>query len=159
MRGSRRSTRPPDRNQIGAALFGLVSPAVKGGSRDVSLSSLSTLSNLDHTGPRRVTELAVIEGVSQPAMTVQVKMLERMGLVERRSDPTDKRARLIALTPAGSRLLRQRRRAGAEVFVELVEKLSPAETEVLATAAPVLEHLAALYNDMLWKFPVRPPGE
>jgi DNA-binding MarR family transcriptional regulator len=110
----------------------------------MSLTSLSTLSTLDRTGPRRVTDLAAVEGVTQPSMTTLVTVLERSGLVERRSDPTDGRVALIAMTDAGSDYIRARRRAGAEAFTQLIDKLSDPEAAALARAIPALEHLLAL---------------
>src|SRR3984957_4096088 len=94
----------PDRTSTaaGSPLYGLLVDAVKRIPRDLSLTSASTLATLERTGPRRITDLAVIEGVSQPAMTVLVRVLERSGLVERKGDPTDKRVALVALTAAGA---------------------------------------------------------
>ena len=113
----------------------------------MSLTSLSTLSTLDRTGPRRVTDLAVIEGVTQPSMTVLVSVLERSGLVERRGDPADGRVALVALTAAGSDLLETRRRAAAEEFMRLIDKLPADEAAALAAAIPALQHLRRLDNE------------
>ena len=136
-----------DEKAAGEALYGLVTAAVRRGSRDMSLTSLSTLSTLDRTGPRRITDLAVIEGVAQPSMTVLVSGLERSGLVERRGDPADKRVALVSLTAAGRDLLRSRRRAGAEAFAELIGKLPAAEAAALAAAIPALRRLRELHNE------------
>ena len=80
--------------------------------RELSLTSASTLATLERTGPRRITDLAVIEGVTQPAMTVLVRVLEESGMVERRADPTDKRVALVAVTEAGASYVRSRRPGG-----------------------------------------------
>jgi DNA-binding MarR family transcriptional regulator len=110
----------------------------------MSLTSLSTLSTLDRTGPRRITDLAVVEGVTQPSMTALVKVLEHDGLVERRADPSDGRVALVALTEAGLELIRARRQSGAEAFAQLIDKLPAEESAALAAAIPALEHLRAL---------------
>jgi DNA-binding MarR family transcriptional regulator len=110
----------------------------------MSLSSLSTLSTLERTGPRRITDLAMYEGITQPSMTTLVSSLERSRLVERRGDPSDKRVALIAITSAGSRALRVRRRASAQAIQQLIDKLPADEVAVLAAASPVLEHLVEL---------------
>jgi DNA-binding MarR family transcriptional regulator len=107
----------------------------------MSLTSTSTLSTLDRTGPRRITDLAVVEAVAQPSMTVLVSGLERSGLVERRADPTDGRVALVAITDAGSDYIRARRRAAAEGFVQLIDKLPADEAATLAAAIPALERL------------------
>jgi DNA-binding MarR family transcriptional regulator len=140
-----RATRRSDgRSSFGAALYGVVATTVRRIPRDLSLTSVSTLDTLDRTGPRRVTDLAVVEGVTQPSMTVLVSGLERAGLVERGADPTDKRAALVALTAAGSEYLRARRRANAEAFDQLIEKLPTDEVAALAAAIPALVHLREL---------------
>jgi DNA-binding MarR family transcriptional regulator len=113
----------------------------------MSLTSLSTLATLDRTGPRRITDLAVVEAVAQPSMTVLVTGLERAGLVERRGDPFDGRVALVALTEAGSRFIGARRSAGAASFVDLIDKLPADEAATLVAAIPALEHLRQLDDE------------
>ena len=98
---------------IGSALYGLATRAVRRLPRDLSLTSAATLATLDRTGPRRITDLAVVEGVTQPAMTVLVRVMEESGLVERRGDTSDKRVTLVCLTEAGTSYVRARRRCRA----------------------------------------------
>jgi DNA-binding MarR family transcriptional regulator len=112
--------------------------------RDMSLTSLATLSTLDRAGPQRITDLARAGGVAQPSMTVLVGTLERDGFVVRREDPSDKRVVLVELTAAGMDLVRSRRRAAARAFAELIEKLPSDETAALLAALPALEHLREL---------------
>lgn len=128
----------------GTALYTLLIAAVRRNPRTMSMTSLSTLSTLNRTGPRRITELAVIEGVTQPSMTALVKVLERDGMVERRGDPNDGRVALVAVTKAGSDLVRARRRAGAEAFAQLIDKLPDDEAATLEAAIPALERLREL---------------
>src|SRR5438132_13421734 len=59
---------------------------------------LSTLSG----GPRRITELAELEGLAQPTMTILVKQLELRGLVRRERQADDGRVVLVTLTETGS---------------------------------------------------------
>lgn len=132
---------------VGAALHGLVSSGLKKRLGGMSLTSLSTLATLERTGPRRVTDLAVIEGVSQPAMTAVVRSLERSGLIERREDPTDRRVSHIMITSEGTDLLRERRQAGAENFEQLIEKLPADEVKTLIAALPALIHLRSFDDD------------
>src|ERR1700728_2575541 len=107
------ATRADSRSAIGEALYGLVTLAVKNGPREISLTAASTLATRDRTGARRLTDLAVIEGVTQPSMSVLVTGLEAAGLAERRPDPADKRVVVVGLTPAGGEYIPARRRAGA----------------------------------------------
>jgi DNA-binding MarR family transcriptional regulator len=98
-------------------------------------------------GPRRITDLAASEGVMQPSMTALVSGLQRSGLVERRADPTDGRVALVALTPAGKDYIRNRRRAGVESFVDLVDALSALEVDALTCAINALTHLQCLEEE------------
>jgi DNA-binding MarR family transcriptional regulator len=132
------------RHALGEALFGLAVAALRRRSREISLTAASTMSTIDRTGPRRLTDLAAAEGVAQPSMTSLVTGLERAGLVERRTDPADKRVVLVALTDAGRDRLRARREAGAEWFAELVTQLSEEDRTVLANALPALNRLREL---------------
>ena len=143
--GNRRD--PGDLVAAGEALYGLVTAAIRRGPREMSLTSLSTLASLDRTGPRRITDLAVIQGVAQPSMTVLVTALERSGLVERKGDPADRRVALVALTTAGAQLLRAQRRAGAEALIQLIDKLPADEAAALAAAIPALRHLRELDSE------------
>jgi DNA-binding MarR family transcriptional regulator len=132
---------------VAEALYRLVSTAVQQQPREISLTSASTLATVDRTGPRRITDLAAIEGVAQPSMTALVNVLERAGLVERGQDPGDQRVVLVALTAAGTDYLRSRRKAGAEAFARLIDKLPPDETATLLAAAPALQHLHELDDE------------
>lgn len=129
---------------VGRALYGLITTAVRGQPRDMSLTSLSTLGTLEQAGPRRITDLAASEGVMQPSMTALVSALERSGLVERRRDPSDRRVALVALTSDGMDYIRARRQAGVEVFAQLIDALPADEVKSLLAAATAITHIQHL---------------
>ncbi|MBX5469371.1 MAG: MarR family transcriptional regulator [Thermoleophilaceae bacterium] len=58
---------------------------------ELSRTSVSLLATLRDGGPRRITKLAEIERVTQPAMTSLVSRLEERGFVERLRDEGDRR--------------------------------------------------------------------
>jgi len=97
-----------------AALYGLLASVARRDPRDLSLTSLATLSTLERTGPRRITDLAAIEGVTQPSMTVLVTALARSGLVVRKTDSTDKRVEAFGA------VARVTQRLGAEATLDAV---------------------------------------
>ncbi len=134
-------------DQPAGALYGLLATLLRRVPRDLSLTSLATLSTLNRTGPRRITDLAVIEGITQPSMTALVSALERRGLVTRHSDPADGRVSLVALTTEGSDYLGRRRRAGTDALAQLIDKLPPGEAATLAAAIPALQHLRDLDDE------------
>ncbi|MFC4943164.1 MarR family winged helix-turn-helix transcriptional regulator [Pseudonocardia sp. GCM10023141] len=141
----RRQDTPPGASAaVGAALYGLATRATRRLPRDMSLTSAATLATLHKTGPRRITDLAVAEGVTQPAMTVLVRVLEEAGLAERKGDPSDKRVTLVRLTEAGASYVRTRRQAGVDAYARLIDELTGDEVEALAAALPALRHLAEL---------------
>jgi len=130
-----------------AAVYGLLATLLRRAPRDISLTSLATLSTLNRTGPKRITELAAIEGVTQPSMTTLVANLEKQGLVVRSGDPADKRVSLVSLTEAGREYMLRRRRVGTEAFAALVSQLPPEDAATLAAAVPALERLRELDNE------------
>src|SRR3954454_18064566 len=121
---------------IGSALYGLATRAVRRLPRDMSLTSAATLATLDKTGPQRITDLAVAEGVTQPAMTVLVRVMEESGLVERKGDPSDKRVTLARLTGAGASYVQARRQAGVQAYSRLIDKLTDDDVEAFVAALP-----------------------
>jgi DNA-binding MarR family transcriptional regulator len=52
-------------------------------------------------GPRRITELAELEGLAQPTMTLLVRRLEARGWVAREGLPEDGRVVVVSVTEAG----------------------------------------------------------
>ena len=69
-----------DSDILGEALAALASLAVRRTSRQLGLTATSTLATLERTGPRRLTDLAVNEGVAQPSMTAVVTQLQDLTL-------------------------------------------------------------------------------
>jgi DNA-binding MarR family transcriptional regulator len=63
----------------------------------------------------RLTELAAQARMTLPAMSELVDDLQRLGIVERRPDPTDRRAKLICLTDAGWEAVRTAQRIIGEM--------------------------------------------
>jgi DNA-binding MarR family transcriptional regulator len=70
-------------------------------------------------GPRSVTALGGLLGVTQQAASKQVADLEARGLVDRRPDPHDARARLVSLTRRGRRAVVAARTARAAIVADL----------------------------------------
>jgi DNA-binding MarR family transcriptional regulator len=129
---------------LGEALYSLAAGVIRRRSRTLSLTALSTLATLEQTGPRRLTDLAMAEEITQPSMTSLVTQLEQLGLAERRRDPADARVVLVAITVAGQQLMRERRRAGAQALTELIEKLDEQDVAELSVALPALLRLVDL---------------
>ncbi|WP_280382468.1 MarR family winged helix-turn-helix transcriptional regulator [Nocardia wallacei] len=110
----------------------------------LSFTTLSVLDTLATGGPMRLSDLVRTEQITQPGLTQLIGRLERDGLVERRPDPTDRRAALVDITEAGRRIGAARRADRVEHLRPLVADLSPEERHALSSALPVLRRLAEL---------------
>ena len=85
--------------------------------------------------------LAEVEQVSAPTATKVVGRLHAAGLVERQPDPADRRVSLVALTPAGERLLAEIRDRKTAWLTQRLAELPIDERQRLVDALDVLEHL------------------
>jgi DNA-binding MarR family transcriptional regulator len=136
-----------ERQSIGEVLFALGTLGIRQRPRDLSLTALSSLSTIERTGPRRLTDLAVGEGVTQPSMSALVSQLERLGFVERQSDARDGRVVRVSITSAGLEHLNTLRRVGASVFDVLIGKLNAPEAASLRAAVPTFGRMLELADD------------
>jgi DNA-binding MarR family transcriptional regulator len=94
-----------------------------------------------HAGPRRITELAAEERVTQPAITLLVNRLAERGWVERIPDPSDGRAVLVSLTAAGEEVFARLRAEYRALLHEEMASLEDEEVETLAAAVAILDKL------------------
>ncbi len=131
----------------GEVLFAVGTLGIRQRPRGLSLTALSTLATIERTGPRRLTDLAAGEGVTQPSMSALVTQLERAGLVERQSDAGDGRVVRVAITSAGQEHLSTLRRAAASVFDVLIDKLTSAEAASLRAALPAFGRMLELADE------------
>jgi DNA-binding MarR family transcriptional regulator len=92
-------------------------------------------------GPRRITELAADERVTQPAITLLVNRLTERGWVERVPDPSDGRAVLVSLTPVGEGVFEQLRAEYRALLHEEMAMLDDSEVAALAAAVDILDKL------------------
>jgi len=67
----------------------------------LSMARTKVLRRLHERGPTRQSVLAADFELSPHSITDIVDGLERLGLAERRPDPADRRAKLVAITEAG----------------------------------------------------------
>lgn len=92
----------------------------------------------------RLSELAAQARMTLPAMSELVDDLQRLGIVERRPDPHDKRAKLICLTDAGWQAMRTAHRVIADIEADYARRVGPDRFEATAqTLDALLRSLAA----------------
>lgn len=71
----------------------------------IGFSDFAVLEVLLHKGPTPVNEIGSLVRLTSGSITAAVDRLELKGLVERRNDPEDRRARVVHLTPEGRKLI------------------------------------------------------
>ena len=113
------------------------------GGEDLAAEHRSALSVIVFAGPIRMSVLARAERVGAPAMTRTVAILERSGLVRRRTDPVDERAILVEPTSTGARLVREGRDARVRAIAGGLRRLPDASRARLAASVGDLELLVS----------------
>lgn len=85
------------------------------------------LNVFQYPGPQgaRPTELAARLRISKQALNYLLGELERLGYLERQSDPDDQRSKRIALTPRGTSAIGVIREAVGEVETAWAQELGP----------------------------------
>jgi DNA-binding MarR family transcriptional regulator len=100
--------------------------------------------------PQRITELAALEGVTQPAISLVVNRLVERGWVIRGSDPCDRRAVLVTLTEDGQRAWSGIR---AEYRALLHEEVATLDDEAVGTLARAVDVLDGLIGRLMEREP------
>jgi DNA-binding MarR family transcriptional regulator len=108
---------------------------------EVTPSQYSVLSALKH-GPSTVSALAEREHVSSPAITRSVVALDARGLVDRVTDPSDRRQVLVSLSVKGRELTDASRVRRTEWLEERLAGLEAAELQTLAAAVEILARIS-----------------
>jgi DNA-binding MarR family transcriptional regulator len=103
----------------------------------LSLTQLNALRAVER-GACSAGELAQQVGVPPSSLSRILERLEQRGLVERRTDPADRRRVRIALLPSGAATLAELRDVTATALVPAVEAMAPADRAALVRGAQAL---------------------
>lgn len=95
------------------------------GYADITVTHHPVFYNIDADGTR-LTELAARAGTTHQSMGELVTGLVRLGYVERRTDPEDRRARLVRLTRRGHNAKRRARAEAAAIETAWIDRLRTA---------------------------------
>ena len=101
------------------------------------------LEALLHTGPLTISEIQDKVRLASGSMTAAVDRLEKLGLIVRKSSPSDRRARVVELTAEGTRLAASCFERHAKDLEALMSALSEEEKEQLHGLLKKLGLLAA----------------
>ena len=102
------------------------------------------LARIAEEGPISNAALAAVEYMRPQSTHEMVLFLEGREFVERRADPADGRKVLIEITPTGRRVVSDLMGLRHKWLAAEIERdLSPAEQEMLAIAATLMERIAS----------------
>jgi len=107
------------------------------------LTDFAALEALLHKGPLTISEIQGKVLLASGSMTAAVDRLEKLGLVVRKSSPSDRRARVVQLTPEGRRLAASSYEQHAKDLEALMSALSEKEKQQLYRSLKRLGLLAA----------------
>jgi DNA-binding MarR family transcriptional regulator len=94
--------------------------------------------HLGQFGASRSVDLAEAAGIRPQSMMKVVHELEQMGMVERRADPSDSRAKLIDFTARGRRFIKQLSASTETVWQQYRQQI---DHKQLQQAFSTLKHL------------------
>ncbi len=108
----------------------------------LSMARTKVLRRLCEQGPTRQSVLAADFALSPHSITDIVDGLERLGLAERRPDPVDRRAKLVAITDAGRTALDAANATWERLLTQIFGSLSQADRETLLRLLGSLDEAA-----------------
>jgi DNA-binding MarR family transcriptional regulator len=121
-------------------------PTAAGAAAGLTPTRISVLFTIVRLGPIRLSELAEEEGLNPTMLSRVVADFAESGLVERGSDPADRRAALVEATAEGRKLCERMRGERTDVLSIALASLSEEDRRAVEQALPVLEQLACSLN-------------
>jgi MarR family 2-MHQ and catechol resistance regulon transcriptional repressor len=107
------------------------------------LTDFAALEALLHKGPLTISDIQDKVLLASGSMTAAVDRLEKLGLVVRKASPSDRRARVVELTPQGKRLAASCFEQHAKDLEALMSDFSEKEKEQAYRSLKKLGLLAA----------------
>lgn len=147
--GARRPSAEPDdagetaelAAQLRLAIGRLYRTFRRGGDNTMSTPQQLLLQAIDRSGPLRLTDLAIQQGVPPSNLTRSIRWLTERGLILRDVSPTDRRSVIVAISPAGRQLVQRVASAKAKFLGAKIDQLAPAQQRAIRQTIPILERL------------------
>lgn len=98
---------------------------------ELSVAQVATLHLVDERGEMRIGDVGEALGRAAPATSRLVDDLVAGGLIERREDPSDRRARVISLTAKGAKFIARAGEARVKTILDAARDLPEAASEVV----------------------------
>ena len=108
----------------------------------LGLTDFAALEALLHKGPLTISQIQEKVRLASGSMTAAVDRLEKLGLVVRKSSPSDRRARVLELTPKGKQMGASSFEKHAKDLEALMSAMSEREMERLHESRKKLGLLA-----------------
>lgn len=90
-------------------------------------AAYALLLRVEEVGAVRLTDLANFYGVGKPTVSRQIGLLQKLGLVQRIEDATDRRSAKLSMTEDGAVRLALARKARRKRFERLLQGWDPAD--------------------------------
>jgi DNA-binding MarR family transcriptional regulator len=142
---------PPHKSDVESmvvALFTLIGGIDRATRLSKGASTLSLLQVVAGHEAIRPSEIADIQHVHPSLVTRQIRDLERLGYVEVRSDPIDRRASLVSVTSAGADEVRLLQQIGLERFATFVADWDRDEVRMLTSLLKKLQQSKATVGEL-----------
>ncbi len=121
---------------LGRALMGIEEPILA--RNGLSMWAYAVLVGLGDEPVRTQAALADAIGADRSRVIPVLDELQERGLITRRPDPSDRRVRLVAITPAGRRVRERTRAEVQRAEGELLDQLPPADRQAFLRSLRVL---------------------
>ncbi|KAA6435213.1 MarR family transcriptional regulator [Agrococcus sediminis] len=112
------------------------------GDESLSLHHLSALGAMQQLEEPTLARIAAAECVKPPSMVKTLQHLEALGYVERSDHPSDGRMVVFRISGKGDAMIAETRERRNRALAAAIERLDPAEREILEKAVPLIERLA-----------------
>ena len=109
--------------------------------QNLSVAEIAALHLIDRDRTLRISDLAVLLDSDLPGASRIATRLVREGLIDRREDPDDRRARLLTLTQAGRALIDRTSKERVKTAIATAKSMPGA---VVSTIGPAMQQLAGL---------------
>lgn len=130
---------------------------------DMTIPQIRTLVLLERVGPRRMGNIAISLGRALSAATTIVDRLVEKGLVDRVSDPNDRRVVICKLTDAGEEAIKRFWRIGQERLEPAADLLDEEQLEVVVKGLELIrwaeDELQRTYASMQSTVKQDPPAD
>src|SRR3984885_939424 len=111
------------------------------GSHELSLTEAAVMARLARDGPATTADLARAESMKPQSMGATIAALEEMGMVERKSHPTDGRQVNIELTDKGAAVRKSAGDAKRTWLAQAIGQLDEEEQQILFRAGEIIKRL------------------